>query len=247
MVRTGTGSVNAKPCNPATFSPAFTARPGCFPGNSAMRHYSSLDRLLQRADSLLRAATRTATRQERATPGEELPDVPLAGTQRRQSAGFMRVNHAGEVCAQALYVGQAALARDGTNRAALLQAAREEGDHLYWCEQRLGELGSHTSRLDPLWFVGSCAIGMLAAASGDRWSLGFVEETERQVVRHLEGHLGRLPDEDARSRAIVTAMRDDEARHADDAQRRGAASLPLPIRRAMTWTARVMTTTSYWV
>ncbi len=159
----------------------------------------------------------------------------------------MRVNHAGEVCAQALYVGQAALARDDTNREALLQAAREEGDHLSWCQQRLGELGSHTSRLDPLWYLGSCAIGMMAAASGDRWSLGFVEETERQVVLHLESHLGRLPDQDLRSRAIVAAMRDDEQRHADDAQIRGAASLPFPVRRAMSWTARLMTTASYWV
>lgn len=212
-----------------------------------MRAYSSTDRVLARLDALLRAATRTGTRQERATPGADLPDHPLPNAARRQAAGLMRVNHAGEVCAQALYVGQAALARDEVNRDALQQAAREEGDHLYWCEQRLAELGSHTSRLDPLWFVGSCAIGMFAAASGDRWSLGFVEETERQVVLHLEGHLGRLPDEDLRSRAIVAAMRDDEQRHADDAHVRGAAALPAPVRQVMGWTARVMTTVSYWV
>lgn len=212
-----------------------------------MRSYSRLDRLLERADSLLRAATRTGAHQQRPTPGDELPDIPLASGSRRQAAGLMRVNHAGEVCAQALYVGQAALARDATNRAALLEAAREEGDHLFWCEQRLAELGSHASRLDPLWFVGSCAIGAVAALSGDRWSLGFVEETERQVVRHLDGHLGRLPDEDQRSRAIVAAMRDDEERHANDAQLRGAAPLPAPIRRVMGWTARIMTTTSYWI
>lgn len=247
MVRTSAGSVNAKPCNTARFSPPLADQEGCFAGQTAVRSYSSLDRLLQRADSLLRAATRTGTRQERPTPGEELPDGPLATAARRQAAGLMRVNHAGEVCAQALYVSQAALARDDAKREALLQAAREEGDHLYWCEQRLGELGSHTSRLDPLWFVGSCAIGMIAAAAGDRWSLGFVEETERQVVLHLEGHLGRLPDEDLRSRAIVAVMRDDEQRHADDAQIRGAAPLPTPVRRLMGWTARVMTTTSYWV
>ena len=247
MVRTGAGSVNAKPCNTATFSPAFAGRAGCFPSSPVIRSYSRLDRLLERGDSLLRAATRTGAHQQRPTPGEELPDSPLASGSRRQAAGLMRVNHAGEVCAQALYVGQAALARDQTNRAALLQAAREEGDHLFWCEQRLAELGSHTSRLDPLWLVGSCAIGMMVAASGDRWSLGFVEETERQVVRHLQGHLGRLPDQDLRSRAIVAAMREDEERHADDAQLRGATPLPAPIRRVMGWTARVMTTTSYWV
>lgn len=212
-----------------------------------MRSHSPLDHLLERADSLLRAATRTGTRRQRPTPGEELPDSPLANAPRRQAAGLMRVNHAGEVCAQALYVSQAALARDESKREALLQAAREEGDHLFWCEQRLTELGSHTSRLDPLWFLGSCAIGMAAAAAGDRWSLGFVEETEKQVVAHLEGHLGRLPDEDLRSRAIVAVMRDDEQRHADDAQLRGAAPLPAAVRRAMGWTARVMTTLSYWV
>lgn len=247
MVRTGAGSVNAKPCNTATFSPAFAGRAGCFHSSLAMRSYSGLDRLLARADSLLRAATRTGAHQQRPTPGDELPDSPLASGARRQAAGLMRVNHAGEVCAQALYVGQAALARDETNRLALLQAAREEGDHLFWCEQRLAELGSHSSRLDPLWCVGSCAIGVVAAASGDRWSLGFVEETERQVVRHLEGHLGRLPDEDLRSRAIVAAMRDDEQRHAADAQLHGAAPLPAPIRRMMSWAARVMTSASYWV
>lgn len=212
-----------------------------------MRQHSSLDHGLHRVDALLRAATRTGIRQARPSPGDSLPDNPLASEARRQSAGLMRVNHAGEVCAQALYVGQAALARDEINREALMQAAREEGDHLYWCEQRLGELGSHTSRLDPLWFVGSCAIGMVAAATGDRWSLGFVEETEKQVVRHLEGHLGRLADEDLRSRAIVAAMRDDEQRHADDAQLRGAAPLPAPVRRLMGWTARVMTTASFWI
>ena len=203
-----------------------------------MRRYSRLDRLLDRADSLLRAAARTGAEQLRATPGNDLPDTPLASGPRRQAAGLMRVNHAGEVCAQALYAGQAALARDTGNRAALLEAASEESDHLYWCEQRLAELGSRSSRLDPLWFAASCVIGMAAAASGDRLSLGFVEETERQVVRHLDGHLGRLPQEDLRSRAIVKAMRDDEQRHASDAQGRGAAPLGDLLRGAMAWTAR---------
>ena len=246
MVRTGAGSVNAKPCNSAIFSPAFESCWGIDSGLCAMRSYSRLDRLLTRADSLLRAATRTGAAQLRTTPGDDLPDTPLARGPRRQAAGLMRVNHAGEVCAQALYVGQATLARDPDNRAALLEAAREEGDHLYWCEQRLAELGSRGSRLDPLWFAGSCVIGMAAAASGDRLSLGFVEETERQVVRHLDGHLGRLPEEDLRSRAIVLAMRDDEERHARDAQRRGAAPLSGLVRGAMAWVARVMTTVSYW-
>ena len=214
-------------------------------GARAMRSYSRLDRLLARADSLLRAAMRTRSVQWRATPGDELPDNPLARGARRQAAGLMRVNHAGEVCAQALYVGQAALARDTDNRTALLKAAREEADHLYWCEQRLTELGSRGSRLDPVWFAGSCAIGMAAAASGDRLSLGFVEETERQVVRHLDGHLGLLPADDLRSRAIISAMRADEERHANEAQVRGAAPLGGLVRQLMTWAARVMTTISY--
>lgn len=247
MVRMGAGSVNAKPCYPATFSPGPGSAASRARAADAMRVHSGLDRVLERADSLLRAATRTGARQQRPTPGQELPEPALDNAARRRAAGLMRVNHAGEVCAQALYVSQAALARDEDKREALLQAAREEGDHLYWCEQRLAELHSHTSRLDPLWFVGSCAIGMVAAAVGDRWSLGFVEETERQVVAHLEGHLGRLPEHDLRSRAIVAMMRDDEQRHADDAQLRGAAPLPAAVRGAMGWTARVMTTVSYWM
>lgn len=212
-----------------------------------MRSYALSDRVLERVDALLRAATRTGAAQMRPTPGDTLPNSPLASGLRREAAGLMRVNHAGEVCAQALYVGQAACARDTDTRAALLAAARDEGDHLYWCEQRLAELGSRVSRLDPLWFAASCAIGMAVAAAGDRLSLGFVEETERQVVRHLDGHLGRLPGEDLRSRAIVAAIRDDEERHANDAQQRGAAPRSGLVRTAMACTARVMTTLSYWI
>jgi 3-demethoxyubiquinol 3-hydroxylase len=210
-----------------------------------MRSYAPIDGVLERVDTLLRAATRTGSVQLRTTPGAELPDNPLATAMRGQAAGLMRVNHAGEVCAQALYVGQATLARDPTNRAALLKAGREEGDHLYWCEQRLSELHSRGSRLSPLWFAGSCVIGMAAAAVSDRMSLGFVEETERQVVRHLDGHLGRLPPQDLRSRAILAAMRADEERHANEAQSRGAAPLGRCVRQLMAWTARVMTTISY--
>ncbi len=245
MVRMSARSVNAKPCNSARFSPAAVLGGGLMGTGRAVRSYTPIDGLFERADALLRAATRTGSVQVRPTPGDELPDNPIANAARRQAAGLMRVNHAGEVCAQALYVGQAALARDPTNRRALLQAAREEGDHLYWCEQRLAELGSRGSRLGPLWFAGSCVIGMAAAASGDRLSLGFVEETERQVVRHLDGHLGRLPPDDLRSRAIIAAMRADEERHANEAQGRGAATLGSPVRRLMAWAARVMTTIAY--
>ena len=212
-----------------------------------MRTLSPFDRLIGRFDTVLRAATRTGLRQRRSTPGASLPDAPLAARDRRHAAGLMRVNHSGEVCAQALYVGQAVLARDEATLTALHAAALEEGDHLYWCEQRLAELDSPPSRLNPLWFGGALAIGLAAAAAGDRWSLGFVEETERQVVRHLEGHLSRLAEGDLRSRAIVQAMREDEGRHADSAAGGGAHALPSVVQEWMRLNARVMTTVAYWI
>ena len=159
----------------------------------------------------------------------------------------MRVNHAGEVAAQALYHGQSMLARDPETRAMLLAAAREESDHLAWCEQRLAELGAKPSLLNPLWYAGSFAIGAAAAAFGDRTSLGFVAETERQVEGHLHEHLGRLPPEDARSRAIVSAMQQDEAAHGAKAAAAGGARLPWPIGELMRGTARIMTRTAYWI
>jgi len=217
------------------------------PGFDPRRPQTPLDRLVGHADLLLRAATRTGLRQRRPSPAADLPDPVLDAAGRRHAAGLMRVNHAGEVCAQALYVGQAVLARNAATREALLEAAGEEGDHLFWCEERLRELSSRPSLLDPLWFGGALAIGAGAAALGDRLSLGFVEETERQVVEHLEGHLERLPAEDGRSRAIVAAMRDDEARHAADAVRRGAQRLPAPVRLLMRAQARLMTTLAYWL
>ncbi|MGE3848146.1 MAG: 2-polyprenyl-3-methyl-6-methoxy-1,4-benzoquinone monooxygenase [Gammaproteobacteria bacterium] len=247
MVRMDSGGVNAKPCNPAPFSPDFEPLDEGGAGPANPRRYSALDRVCLNLDLLLRAAARTGATQQRSTPGEDLPDPALGGADRRRSAGFMRVNHAGEVCAQALYVGQAVLARDDDTRGALLAAAEEEGDHLFWCEQRLAELDAQPSRLDPLWFLGSAAIGAVAALAGDRLSLGFVEETEEQVVRHLDGHLERLAPDDQRSRAIVTAMRADEARHAEEARQRGAAPVPAPLRRVMAWTARLMTTSAYWI
>ena len=159
----------------------------------------------------------------------------------------MRVNHAGEVAAQALYHGQAAFAHEGATRDMLLNAAREEADHLAWCRQRLDELGSKPSALGPLWYAGSFAIGALAAALGDRISLGFVAETERQVEGHIDSHLERLPAADTRSRAILEAMRQDEIEHGAAAIAAGGADLPAPVRGLMRGTARVMTFTSYWV
>lgn len=209
-----------------------------------LRQYSPADRLIRRLDRVLRAATRTGLRQHRACPATSAEEPALAGPDRRHAAALMRVNHAGEVSAQALYVGQAIFARREETAAELERAAGEEGDHLFWCEQRLDELDGHVSRLNPLWFGGALGIGMLAALFGDRASMAFVEETERQVVRHLENHLDDLPAEDVRSREIVRAMRDDEARHAESAAAR-AAPMPAPVARLMALQARVMTTLAY--
>ncbi len=173
--------------------------------------------------------------------------VALSEAERRESAALMRVNHAGEVAAQALYHGQALVSRSTPTRNMLLKAAREEADHLAWCETRLKELGSRPSLLNPLWYCGSFAIGALAAAIGDRTSLGFVVETERQVEGHLDEHLERLPSGDTRSRAILNVMRMDEIGHGAAAKTAGAAELPAPVRVLMRHAARVMTTAAYWI
>ena len=170
---------------------------------------------------------------------------PLSPDDKRESAALMRVNHAGEVAAQALYHAQALFARNPQVREFMLQAARDETDHLAWCETRLKELGARPSVLNPLWYAGSFGIGTLAALFGDRASLGFVAETERQVEGHLKSHLDRLPQDDQRSRAIVQAMCHDEIGHGQQAQSAGAASLPGPVRELMRRTARIMTHTSY--
>lgn len=202
-----------------------------------------LDRLLEAADNALRAlfAPAHAVRPPPSLP----PSAPLDPEANRHAAGLMRVNHAGEIAAQALYHGQALLARKSETREFLLQAAREEGDHLAWCASRLEELGSRPSLLNPVWYAGSFAIGALAAALDDRLSLGFVVETERQVESHLAGHLKALPEADERSRCIVRAMQADEATHANQAQRAGAASLPPPVPQIMQAVSKVMTRTAY--
>jgi ubiquinone biosynthesis monooxygenase Coq7 len=204
-----------------------------------------LDALLTAADNALRALFAPA-RASREPPGLQAGGT-LAEPQRRQSAALMRVNHAGEVAAQALYHGQAMFAREPRTRDFMLNAARDEGDHLAWCEDRLRELHSRTSMLNPLWYAGSFAIGAAAALFDDAWSLGFVTETERQVEGHLEGHLRRLPAEDARSRTIVEAMKADEVGHAAAAERAGARPLPEFVRRLMRLASGVMTRTAYWL
>lgn len=183
----------------------------------------------------------------RDVPGEALPEGQLDGSQRRMAASLMRVNHTGEVCAQALYQGQALTARDAAAKQALEQAAREETEHLAWTERRIAELGGSKSVLNPLFYAGSFALGALSGVLGDKWNLGFLAETERQVGRHLEGHLQRLPEDDRKSRAIVEQMREDEARHATTAMTYGGAELPAPVKAAMKVSSKVMTETSYWL
>jgi len=210
----------------------------------------SLDAWIGAADRALRAllapahASRPVPRPPATTEGGA---TELSADERRRAAALMRVNHAGEIAAQALYHGQALVARSDTTRGLLLDAAREETDHLAWCESRLEELESRPSLLNPLWYAGSFFIGALAALAGDRASLGFVVETERQVEGHLDEHLGRLPAADLRSRAIVQQMRVDEAAHGANARAAGGAELPGPVRALMRQTARIMTGTAYWV
>jgi 3-demethoxyubiquinol 3-hydroxylase len=206
----------------------------------------TLDELIIAFDKGLRTIFGPA-RSERAVPGEELQQHDLSGTQRIHAAALMRVNHTGEVCAQALYQGQALTARNPETKASLDRAAQEETEHLAWTERRIEELGGRKSVLNPVFYAGSFAIGAAAGLLGDRWNLGFLAETERQVVAHLESHLARLPLEDEKSRAIVEQMRNDEAGHATSALQHGAAELPGPAKSAMRLASRVMTETSYWI
>jgi ubiquinone biosynthesis monooxygenase Coq7 len=212
--------------------------------NANPRQLSPLDRILadfQRALGTVAGAAVAA----RPSPGAAHPLPELDARERRHTAGLMRVNHTGEVCAQALYDGQAALARDPATRAHLETAAAEETDHLAWCAERLRELDDRPSWFNPLWYAGSFAIGALAAAAGDRWSLGFVVETERQVETHLGNHLQRLPAGDQRSRAILATMQVDEARHADNALARGGARLPFPVPALMRGASALMKAVAY--
>jgi ubiquinone biosynthesis monooxygenase Coq7 len=208
------------------------------------RDFSLADRLLMDAQNALGTVFGSA-RAERSNPAVGQPDVVLDEGERRHAAGLMRVNHVGEVCAQALYVGQAAVARDARTRDQLLDAAQEETDHLAWCADRLRELDSHPSLLNPLWYAGSYAIGVLAGLRGDGWNLGFVVETERQVEAHIAEHLQALPEVDGRSRAILSTMQADEIRHAENAEARGARLLPPPLPTLMAAASRVMKTIAY--
>jgi ubiquinone biosynthesis monooxygenase Coq7 len=208
------------------------------------RHLTLADRILIEAQ---RAGESVFGRPpaERPNPATDEGEIVLEDAERRHAAGLMRINHVGEVCAQALYSGQAAVARDETTRADLLAAAAEETDHLAWCAERLDELGSRPSLLNPVWYAGSYAIGLLAGLRGDGWNLGFVVETERQVEAHLEEHLQTLPEADLRSRAILRQMKADEARHADHAEQAGARILPQPIPSLMAAASKLMKAVAY--
>lgn len=207
-------------------------------------HSSPVDQVLATADEALRAVS-GSTRAQRPSPSRGSETVVLSDAERRLSGALMRVNHVGEVCAQALYQAQALSTRNAALRRGFEQAAREEGDHLAWTRERLRELGTHPSLLNPLWYAGAFGIGLLAGRAGDAVSLGFMAETERQVEQHLAGHLTRLPQPDSASRAIVRQMKDDEAAHAAAAQRSGGVPLPMPVRWAMRAAAKVMTNTAH--
>ena len=204
----------------------------------------TLDQLITEFDKGLRTIAGIAS-EARPSPAESVPDSDLQGPERQHAAALMRVNHVGEVCAQALYQGQALVARDSVAREALERAAREEQDHLAWSAKRIAELGGRPSLLNPLWYAGSLAMGVAAGALGDKWNLAFLAETEKQVEEHLSGHLEKLPPEDRRTRAVVQAMREDEARHSAMAVELGAAEMPSPLKLAMRLASRIMTTVAY--
>ena len=211
------------------------------------RNLSQLDRLIARFDQALHTVFGPPPEAARPNPADATSDANLTPTQRELAGRLMRINHVGEICAQALYQGQAVTAKLPAVRGKMEQAAQEENDHLAWTAQRVAELGTHVSYLNPVWYAGSFAIGAVAGMIGDKWSLGFVAETEKQVVRHLSQHLERLPADDQKSRVILEQMREDEGRHATVAIESGAAILPEPIKQLMRLTSKVMTQTAYWV
>ncbi len=211
------------------------------------RDYSALDQLLIRLHKRVEAFAPPAAGETVSNPARGIESPTLDETARRHSAGLMRVNHAGEIAAQALYRGQASAARDPRIKQQLLDTAEEEQVHLQWCRQRLTELGESPSKLDLLWYAGSYALGALAGLAGDSWSLGFIVETEKQVAEHLRSHLEKLPEADAKSRAIVEAMKNDEERHGRQAAESGAQALPRPVQDLMRAAAKIMTRSAYWI
>lgn len=206
----------------------------------------NLDKFIIGFDHALRTLL-TPAQTLRPVPGTQLPQVELNDAEKHESSALMRVNHTGEICAQALYQGQALTARNAEVQHTLAQAAREETEHLAWTERRIAELSGRKSVLNPLWYGGSLALGALAGVLGDKWNLGFLAETERQVTAHLAGHLKRLPHHDEKSRAIIAQMQIDEAGHATSAMSHGGVELPMPVKMMMKLGSKVMTGTAYWV
>ncbi len=206
----------------------------------------NIDRLIIEFDKGLRTLLARA-HTTRPYPDAGLPEADLSEAEKKHAAGLMRINHSGEICAQALYQGQALTARDPAIQSQLLQAAQEETEHLAWTAKRVHELGSHLSVLNPVWYTGSLALGAFAGLLGDKWNLGFLSETERQVGGHLQSHLSSLPPQDAKSRAVVQQMYVDETRHSEMAREMGGAELPEPIKQLMQASSKVMTKTVYWV
>jgi ubiquinone biosynthesis monooxygenase Coq7 len=209
------------------------------------RQLTFFDRCILQADQALRTIFAEPIGSGRANPSQSGMDGTLSATEKAESICLMRINHAGEVCAQALYQGQALTARNADVRKQMETAAIEENDHLAWCRQRIEELGGHTSLLNPVWYGGSLLIGAATGLLGDKWSLGFLAETEHQVVNHLEGHLKRLPGGDNRSRAILRQMQEDEAQHKATAEHAGGRELPATVKKLMGLTSRIMTSTAY--
>ncbi|HVV69195.1 MAG TPA: 2-polyprenyl-3-methyl-6-methoxy-1,4-benzoquinone monooxygenase [Patescibacteria group bacterium] len=213
---------------------------------SKLRNFTFLDRCLMQFDQSLRTLFNSPS-SIRPNPAANLEEPALSSAERKHSAGLLRVNHAGEISAQALYQAQALMSRSTEVARSLEQSAEEENDHLAWCNQRLQELGAHPSYLNPFWYLGSFTIGLVAGLAGDAWNLGFVAETERQVVNHLERHLQKLPAADSKSRHILQKMQEDEGHHASVAMTAGAVELPEAIKFLMKCFSRVMTRTAYWV
>ncbi|MCH8256665.1 MAG: 2-polyprenyl-3-methyl-6-methoxy-1,4-benzoquinone monooxygenase [Proteobacteria bacterium] len=212
-----------------------------------MSRLSPLDRLITQVDTFIKTTTGSIGPRDRPSPAETMREVELSAEERTYSARLMRINHCGEVCAQALYHGQALTARDTQTSAVMQQAAAEERDHLSWCEQRIKELDSHVSLLNPFWYAASFSMGALAGLLGDKINLGFIAATEQEVCRHLDEHLEKLPPGDEKSRSILRQMRDDESRHATTAIEHGGSHYPEPIKSIMRQVSRLMTRSTYWV
>lgn len=217
------------------------------PQYTLMRHYTPFDQLIMNADTALRTLFGEPITTTREYPAADITDADFSEQEKKHIIGLMRVNHCGEVSAQALYQGQSLTSKNKEIKEKLQQAALEENDHLSWTETRVHELGGHTSKLNPLWYGGSFAIGAFAGVMGDKWNLGFLAETENQVVNHLESHLDQLPGGDFKSRAILEQMKTDETKHATTAIENGAAELPPPVKKLMAAMSKVMTGSAYYI